>query len=77
MRKNTTKPSIGHVIMFAGATVGWLVLFLISLSSHGPGTTYWIKVVFSGLFAAVSSAGTILLWRRVQQLKKQETPGEG
>jgi hypothetical protein len=68
--RNTSKPSIGHVIMFAGATLGWLVLFLISLSSHGPGTTFWIKVVFSGAFAAASSVGTILLLRRVQQQKK-------
>jgi hypothetical protein len=70
VRNKTSKPSIGHVIMFACATVGWLILFLISLSSHGPGSAYWIKVVFSGLFAAASSAGTILLWRRVQTEKK-------
>lgn len=70
MRNNTSKPGIGHVIMFAGATAGWLVLFLITLSTPGPGTTFWIKVVFSGLFAAASSVGTILLWRRVQQQKK-------
>jgi hypothetical protein len=56
--------------MFACATIGWLLLFLISLSSYGPGTTYWIKVVFSGGFAVASSVGTILLWRRVQQQKK-------
>ncbi|HEY9414624.1 MAG TPA: hypothetical protein VIQ30_07695 [Pseudonocardia sp.] len=67
-----SKPSLGHVIMFAGATAGWLVLFLISLSSHGGGATFWIKVVFSGGFAAASSVGTILLWRRVQQQKKTD-----
>ena len=70
MRKNASKPSIGHVIMFAAATVGWLVLFLISLSSQGPASTFWIKVVFSGLFTAASSVGTVLLLRRVQQQKK-------
>ena len=70
MRNKTSKPGIGHVIMFGGATIGWLLLFLISLSSYGPGTTYWIKVVFSGGFAAASSVGTILLWRRVRQQKK-------
>jgi TM2 domain-containing membrane protein YozV len=72
VRNNASKPGIGHVIMFAGATVGWLVLFLISLSSHGPGTTFWIKVIFSGLFTAASSVGTLLLLRRVQQQKKQD-----
>ena len=50
----------------------FLVLFLISLSSHGGGATFWIKVVFSGGFAAASSVGTILLWRRVQQQKKTD-----
>jgi len=72
VRNNTSKPSIGHVIMFAGATVGWLLLFLITLSTPEPGTTFWIKVVFSGAFAAASSVGTILLWRRVQQQKKKD-----
>jgi hypothetical protein len=70
VRNKTSKPSIRHVIMFGGATVGWLLLFLISLSTPGPGTTFWIKVVFSGGFAIASSVGTVLLWRRVQQRKK-------
>jgi len=72
VRNNTSKPSIGHVIMFAGATVGWLLLFLITLSTPGPGSTFWIKVVFSGIFTVASSVGTVLLWRRVQQQKKKD-----
>jgi len=68
VRKRTSKPGVRHVIMFGGATVGWLLLFLISLSTPGP--AFWIKVVFSGGFAIASSVGTVLLWRRVQQQKK-------
>ncbi|MDT7599759.1 MAG: hypothetical protein QOK26_1836, partial [Pseudonocardiales bacterium] len=28
MRNNAAEPTLGHVIMFAAASVGWLVLFL-------------------------------------------------
>jgi len=73
VRNNLTKPSIGHVIMFAAVTVGWLFLFLISLSSGNPGSTFWIKVVFSGLFMVISAVGTVLLWRRS---RKPEAPAQ-
>jgi hypothetical protein len=73
VRNKTSKPSIGHVIMFAGATVGWLLLFLLTLSTAGQGSAFWVKVVFSGGFFVASSVGTVLLWRRVQNEKKAAT----
>lgn len=73
MRNRTSKPSIGHVIMFAGATLGWLLLFLLTLSTPTEGSAFWIKVVFSGGFFIASTVGTVLLWRRVQNDKKTAT----
>ena len=76
MRNNFSQPSVGHVIMFAGVTVGWLLLFLITLTSSGS-STFWIKAVFSGLFMTVSGVGTVLILLRVIRNKRsgQNTPG--
>lgn len=66
-----SRPSLGHVVVFAAVTVGWLVLLLITLMSSAPGPTLWIKVGFSGLFAVISGVGTALLWRRVSRDRNQ------
>ena len=69
MRNNFSQPGIGHVIMFAGVTVGWLLLFLITLASPGS-STFWIKAVFSGLFMTVSAVGTVSILLRVIRNKR-------
>jgi TM2 domain-containing membrane protein YozV len=71
VRNNFSQPSIGHVIMFAGVTVGWLLLFLITLASSGS-STFWIKVVFSGLLMTVSAVGTVLILVRVIRNKRSD-----
>jgi len=70
VRNNVSQPGIGHVIMFAAATVGWTVLFVITLLSHAPGGSWWIKIVFSGLLMVASAVFAVLLWRRVPRDSK-------
>lgn len=69
MRNNLSEPSIGHVIMFGAVTMGWLLLFVITLGSGG-GPTFWIKLVFSGLFMVGSGAVTVLFLVRVLKQRK-------
>jgi hypothetical protein len=69
VRNNVSQPSIGHVIMFAAAAVGWMVLFLVTVSSSEIGATFWIKVVFSGILMLASGVFAGLLWRRVARQK--------
>jgi hypothetical protein len=73
VRNNLSQPSIGHVIMFGAVTLGWLLLFLITLGSGG--STFWIKLVFSGLFMIGSAAVTVLFLVRVIQQKKSAKQG--
>ncbi|MGI8815223.1 MAG: hypothetical protein ACR2G2_08060 [Pseudonocardia sp.] len=78
MRNNASRPSVGHVIMFAAVTAGWLALFLITLTIGTPGAVYWIKVAFSGAFLIASAVITVLLGRRVARQKdagKDHTAG--
>ena len=65
MHNNVSQPGIGHVIMFAAATVGWLVLFLTKLTAFVPSAAWWIQVVFSGTLMLASGVFAVLLWRRV------------
>lgn len=74
MRNNVSNPSIGHVIMFGAVTMGWLVLFLITLASGGS-STFWIKAAFSGIFLVASAAATVLLLLRV--LRRKKSAGQG
>ncbi len=67
MRNNAAEPSLGHVIMFGAATVGWLVLFLFNLTLFAPGAGWWVKAVFSGVLMAASAVFTLVLWRRLSR----------
>lgn len=73
MRNNLSQPSIGHVIMFGAVTMGWLLLFLITLGSGG--STFWIKLTFSGLFMIGSAAVTVVFLVRVLRLRKSSSRG--
>jgi hypothetical protein len=65
VRNNAAEPTLGHVIMFAAASVGWLVLFLINLTLSTPGAGWWVRAVFSGVLLVGSVIFTFVLWRRL------------
>ena len=64
MRNNALEPTLGHVIMFAAASAGWLVLFLVNLTTFTPSASWWVRAVFSGVLLIASSVFTLVLWRR-------------
>lgn len=74
VRNNVSQPSIGHVIMFTAAAVGWLVLFLVKLTAFVPGAAWWIQVVFSGTLMLASGVFAVLLWRRV--VRRRDATGK-
>lgn len=69
VRNNAAQPTIGHVIMFAAAAAGWLILFLINLTLFTPSAGWWIRAVFSGVLLVASLVFAVVLWRRVNRNK--------
>lgn len=71
MRNNVQQPTLGHVIMFGAASVGWLVLFLVNLLMPSTGTGWWVRAVFSGVLLVASAVFTVVLWRRLSRTNKK------
>jgi hypothetical protein len=67
VRNNAAEPTLGHVIMFGAASVGWLVLFLVNLTLFAPGPGWWVRAVFSGVLLVASAIFTVVLWRRLNK----------
>lgn len=65
VRNNAAEPTLGHVIMFGAASVGWLVLFLVNLAQFTSSPGWWLKAVFSGVLLVGSAVFTVVLWRRM------------
>jgi hypothetical protein len=65
VRNNAAEPTLGHVIMFGAASVGWLVLFLINLTLFSSGPGWWVRAAFSGVLLVGSAVFTVVLWRRL------------
>lgn len=63
------EPTLGHVIMFGAASVGWLVLFLVNLTVFAPSAAWWIRAAFSGILLIASAVFTVVLWRRLNRNK--------
>ncbi|WP_028922894.1 hypothetical protein [Pseudonocardia acaciae] len=68
MRNNVHQPTIGHVVMFGAASVGWLVLFVVSLM----GSRGWLLPAFSGVLMVCSAVFTVVLLRRFSRAKKTD-----
>lgn len=69
VRNNASEPTLGHVIMFGAAAVGWLILFLINLTLFAPGAGWWLRAIFSGVLLVASTVFAIVLWRRLSRKK--------
>jgi hypothetical protein len=67
VRNNAAEPTLGHVIMFGAASVGWLVLFLVNLTLFAPSPAWWVRAVFSGVLLVASAIFTVVLWRRLNK----------
>ncbi|HEY1967328.1 MAG TPA: hypothetical protein VGH89_05240 [Pseudonocardia sp.] len=69
VRNNASEPTLGHVIMFGAAAVGWLILFLINLTLFAPGAGWWLRAIFSGVLLVASTVFAVVLWRRLNRKK--------